>query len=132
MENGVEFVEAVSGAFMVAKGEAIRAVGVLDEDYFMHCEDLDWCMRFWNAGYKVAFVPGVEVIHAKGSSSGSKKWIVNWHLHRGMIRFYNKFYKEKYPLPLMWLVFVGVGLRFVLKSTNLLYVSLTSAFVNRH
>ncbi len=129
--NGVEFVEAVSGAFMVANGEAIRAVGVLDEEYFMHCEDLDWCMRFWKSGYKVAFVPRVEVVHAKGGSSGSKKWRVNWHLHRGMIRFYSKFYKEKYPLPLMWLVFAGVGLRFVLKSTNLLYVSLTSALANK-
>jgi GT2 family glycosyltransferase len=131
MGNGIEFVEAISGAFMVARGEAIRAVGVLDEDYFMHCEDLDWCMRFWKSGYKVAFVPGVEVTHAKGGSSGSKKWLVNWHLHRGMIRFYSKFYKEKYPLPIMWLVFAGVGLRFVVKSTNLLYVSLTSAVANK-
>ena len=131
MGHGVEFVEAVSGAFMVAKGEAIRDVGVLDEDYFVHCEDLDWCMRFWKSGYKVAFIPGAEVIHAKGGSSGSRKWLVNWHLHRGMIRFYNKFYKEKYPLPLMWLVFAGVGLRFVLKSTNLLYMSLTSSLANK-
>ncbi len=130
--NGVEFVEAISGAFMIAQGDAVRAVGVLDEDYFMHCEDLDWCMRFWQSGFKVAFVPEVEVIHAKGGSSGSKKWIVNWHLHRGMMRFYNKFYKDKYSLLVMWLVFAGIGFRFILKSTTLLYISLTSAIVNRH
>lgn len=129
--NGVQFVDAVSGAFMVAKGEAVRAVGILDEGYFLHCEDLDWCMRFWNSGYKVAFIPEVEVVHAKGGSSNSNKWTINWHLHRGMIHFYNKFYKEKYPLPLMWLVFAGVGLRFVLKSTNLLYVSVVSSFANK-
>ncbi len=129
--EGVEYVEAVSGAFMVARGAAMRDVGVLDEDYFMHCEDLDWCMRYWKSGYKVAFVPGVEVVHAKGGSSSSNKWRVNWHLHRGMIRFYRKFYREKYPLAVMWLVFAGVGFRFLLKSTNLLYTSVASTFAGK-
>ncbi len=117
---GVQFVDAVSGAFMVAKGEAIGNVGALDEGYFLHCEDLDWCMRFWTSGYKVAFVPDVEVIHAKGASSGSRRWKVNWHMHRGMIRFYHKFYRDRYPRPLMWLVYAGIGVRFLVKSVCLL------------
>ena len=41
---------------MVVRAAAIDTVGYLDEGYFMHCEDLDWCKRFWQAGFKVAFV----------------------------------------------------------------------------
>ncbi len=105
-------VEAISGAFMVAKAAAVEQVGLLDEQYFMHCEDLDWCKRFWDAGYRVVYVPGASVVHAKGMSGQGAKIRVLWHLHRGMIRFYRKFYRNKYPLPVMWLVYGGVYLRF--------------------
>ncbi len=118
--DAVRFVDAVSGAFMVVKGEAVRAVGVMDEGYFLHCEDLDWCMRFWRSGHKVAFVPDVEAVHAKGGSSDRKRWKVNWHLHRGMIRFYSKFYRDRYPRPIMWLVYAGIGVRFLVKTVVLL------------
>jgi GT2 family glycosyltransferase len=109
----VECVDAVSGAFMVASAAAISKVGTLDEGYFMHCEDLDWCMRFWKAGYRVGFVPGAEVLHHKGVSSRTSPLRVNWHLHKGMLRFYRKFYRQRYPLPLLWLVYLGVALRFL-------------------
>ena len=39
-------VEAISGAFMLVRRSAIDEVGPMDEAYFLHCEDLDWCMRF--------------------------------------------------------------------------------------
>ena len=37
---------------------------------------------------------------------------VLWHMHRGMVRFYGKFFRHQYPRPFMWLVFAGVWLRF--------------------
>lgn len=109
-----EYVEAISGAFMVARGSAVRKVGLLDEGYFMHCEDLDWCMRFWLAGYKVAFVPRVMAVHHKGGSGRSVR--VVWHLHKGMLRFYRKYYLDRYPRPVSWLVYAGVILRFIMQS----------------
>ena len=76
LPEGLEYVEAVSGAFMVARASAVAAVGNLDEAYFMHCEDLDWCKRFWDAGFKVAFVPDTSVTHKKGANGRSLR--VNW------------------------------------------------------
>jgi len=105
-------VEAISGAFMLVRREALRIVGGLDEGYFLHCEDLDWCERFRRAGWRVLFVPGVAVVHAKGASSHDRPIRVLWHMHRGMIRYYRKFFRERYPLPLLWLVAAGVWLRF--------------------
>ena len=114
----LEYVEAVSGAFMVARASAIEVVGDLDEGYFMHCEDLDWCKRFWDAGFKVAFVPDAFVTHKKGASGRSLR--VNWYLHQGMLRFYKKFYIDEYPKIFVGLVYLGVFLSFLAKSTLIL------------
>jgi GT2 family glycosyltransferase len=105
-------VEAISGAFMFVRREALEKVGPLDEGYFLHCEDLDWCERFRRAGFEVLFVPDVTVVHDKGTSSRGRPVRVLWHMHRGMVRYYRKFHREQYPLPLSWLVSAAVWLRF--------------------
>lgn len=107
-------VEAISGACMLVKREALTDVGPWDEGYFLHCEDLDWCMRFRQHGWKILFVPDAPVVHEKGACSKSRPVFVEWHKHRGMARFYRKFFRERYPLGLMWLVYVGIWFRFVL------------------
>jgi GT2 family glycosyltransferase len=105
-------VDAISGAFMFVRREALEVVGPLDEGYFLHCEDLDWCERFRQAGFKVIFVPDVSVVHSKGGSSRDRPVRVLWHMHRGMIRYYRKFFRNQYPRPFLWLVSAGVWLRF--------------------
>ena len=95
----------------------METVGPLDEGYFLHCEDLDWCERFRQAGLKVLFVPDVSIRHAKGGSSRDRPVRVLWHKHRGMIRYYRKFFRDQYPLPVLWLVSAGVWLRFGLLAT---------------
>jgi hypothetical protein len=110
-------VEAISGACMLVKREALLDVGLWDEGYFLHCEDLDWCMRFRLKNWRVVFVPDARVIHVWGACSRSRPFFVEWHKHRGMLRFYNKFFRRQYPGPLWWLVVLGVWLRFGLVST---------------
>lgn len=105
-------VEAISGACMMVRREAIQDVGEWDERYFLHCEDLDWCMRFRQKGWKILFVPSARVTHALGVSSRSRPIFVEWHKHKGMIRFYRKFFRRQYPGVLMGLVALGVWLRF--------------------
>ncbi len=105
-------VEAISGACMLVKREAVDDVGLWDEGYFLHCEDLDWCMRFRQHGWKILFVPDAKVVHQKGACSRSRPIFVEWHKHKGMMRFYRKFFRGQYPDVLMWLLAVGVWLRF--------------------
>lgn len=109
-------VEAISGAFMLVRRAAIDSVGLWDEGYFLHCEDLDWCLRFRRQGWKILFVPSARATHQLGVSSRSRPWFVEWHKHRGMLRFYRKFFRDRYPGFLMWLVAAGVWLRFALVS----------------
>lgn len=108
------YVEAISGAFMLIRREALKRVGPLDEEYFLHCEDLDWCFRFRVAGWKILFVPDVEVVHYGGVCSASRPIFVHWHKHKGMVRFYRKFFRHQYPSVLMVLVAAAVWFRFVL------------------
>jgi GT2 family glycosyltransferase len=105
-------IEAISGACMLVKREAINDVGLWDEGYFLHCEDLDWCMRFRQKGWQIFFVPDAKVFHVWGGCSLSRPIFVEWHKHRGMLRFYRKFYVHQYPEILMWLVTLGVWFRF--------------------
>jgi hypothetical protein len=111
-DNAIEQVEAISGALMFVRGSLLSRVGLLDEGFFMHCEDLDWCKRFWDAGSKVAYIPSAIALHHKGGSGRSPA--VVWHLHRGMIRFYRKHYHRQYPLPVSLLVYAGIELRCLL------------------
>ncbi|WAK02047.1 glycosyltransferase family 2 protein [Methylobacter sp. YRD-M1] len=105
-------IEAISGACMLVKRKAVEDVGLWDEAYFLHCEDLDWCMRFRQKKWKILFVPDAHIIHYKGMCSRSRPIFVEWHKHKGMMRFYRKFFRHQYPGPLMWLVGAGIGLRF--------------------
>ncbi len=111
--------EAISGAFMLARRTAINDVGPMDEGYFLHCEDLDWCMRFRQKGWKILFVPYVEVLHEKGRCSANRPIRVEWHKHKGMTRFYRKFFRHQYSILLMVCVITGVWLRFLVLTAYL-------------
>jgi GT2 family glycosyltransferase len=59
------------GAFLIARREAVEAVGPLDERFFLYSEEIDWARRFWAAGWPVAHLTAIEVTHhAGGRSSG--------------------------------------------------------------
>ena len=109
-------VEAISGACMYVRRQALEDVGLLDESYFLHCEDLDWCMRFRERGWKILFVPDAIVTHHKGACSKSRPVRVEWHKHCGMVRFHNKFFRKRYPAVVTGAVWVGTWLHFVLVS----------------
>ncbi|MDH5738890.1 MAG: glycosyltransferase family 2 protein, partial [Nitrospira sp.] len=105
-------VEAISGACMLVHRAAMQSAGHWDEGYFLHCEDLDFSMTLRGRGWKIMFVPDARIIHDKGGCSRSRPLFVEWHKHRGMMRFYRKFFKHQYPGLLMWLVAFGIWLRF--------------------
>jgi len=103
-------VDAVNGAFMLCRAEAVREVGLLDEGYWLYMEDLDWCRRFWNAGWKVFYEPAGTALHVKGGSSGDRRALrQEVAFHRGMARFYRRFdAPENNPL-LNAAVYAGIG-----------------------
>lgn len=108
-------VDAVNGAFMLCRAEAVREVGLLDEGYWLYMEDLDWCHRFWDAGWKVFYEPAGVALHVKGgSSAGRRRPRQEIAFHRGMGRFYRRFdAPERNPL-LNAAVYTGIAAKLAL------------------
>lgn len=106
--------EAVSGACMLIRRSALEEVGFLDEEYAMHCEDLDLMFRFRQQGWHCLYVPQARCIHQQGLSSRSRPSWVHFQKHRGMARFFGKFQAKTTFLPIRMLVYVGIWLRFII------------------
>lgn len=61
--NQTRKVDWMLGACMMIKNEAMEKVGLMDERFFLYFEDVDWCRRFWQAGYDVYYFADVELVH---------------------------------------------------------------------
>lgn len=62
--NSWQDVDWVSGGAMLVRKSAIDAAGPMDERFFLYMEDVDWCRRFWQAGFRVTYFPHGSVVHA--------------------------------------------------------------------
>jgi GT2 family glycosyltransferase/glycosyltransferase involved in cell wall biosynthesis len=62
---------AVTGACMYVKREVITRVGLLDEAYPMAYEDVDWCLRAWQAGFRVMYFPAASLYHHESVTRGT-------------------------------------------------------------
>ena len=71
-------VEVLNGWFVLLRRRAVERVGMLDPQFFMYGEDIDWCYRFAQAGEGVVFFADAEAIHYGGASSSSAP--VRFHL----------------------------------------------------
>ena len=117
-EYDVGEVDAINGAFMLVRREALDDVGLLDEGYWLYMEDLDWCRRFWDRGWKVLYDGRATAIHVKGGTSGSRRRLrQNVAFHRGMGRFYRKFEAGERPL-LDLAVYAGIGAKLAVSLTR--------------
>src|SRR2546423_2913536 len=79
--------EFLMGACMLVRRDAVDAVGLLDEDFFLFSEETDWHYRFRSAGWKVLFYPGAEVVHVGGAAHGGRMFREQV---RGHLRFLAK------------------------------------------
>lgn len=58
----------ITGCAMFLRREVLIKVGGFSDDYFMYSEDIDYCQRVLNAGYKIAYVPSIKILHDAHSS----------------------------------------------------------------
>lgn len=83
-------VDVLVGCFWMIRREALEAVGLLDEDFFVYGEDLDWCRRCWKAGWKVVLFPGAEAIHYRGGSSSTQPVRCAVEQQRSIVHYWSK------------------------------------------
>ena len=80
------------GAALMIRREAIEAVGLLDEGYFMYAEEIDWCWRMQRAGWRFYCVPAARVVHHGGASARQFREQSYLNLWRSRQRLYERFY----------------------------------------
>ncbi len=110
-ENDTYPVEAISGSFMMIRREVVEKVGLLDETFFMYCEDIDYCHRINQSGGKIYYTPQTQIVHYKGESSKANNLDYVVTFNRSLYQFYKKHYQQKYIYPFKWLILLGVILR---------------------
>ena len=80
------------GAAMLARTSAIEKVGLMDDVYFLYYEEIDWSMRFKEAGYEIWFVPEAVCHHAVGSSTdGADSALYRYYMTRNNLLFMSRF-----------------------------------------
>lgn len=112
-------VDCISGAFFLVRREVIDQVGLLDEDYFMYGEDIDWAFRIRKAGWKILFNPNVSVLHKKKQSGRlhvSRKLCIRTELyfHTYNWLFYKKNYAARYGRICTYAIHVAYTIRMYL------------------
>ena len=105
-------VDATSGALMFMARALFTRIGGFDESYRLHAEDLDLCRRVRAAGAAVAVANDVRVVHLRGVSSRSRPWFVEWHKHRGLMRYFDRYEAPRRGLLTRWAVRAMIWLRF--------------------
>jgi len=105
-ENGTYEVDSLSGAFMLVRREAIDDVGLLDEEFFMYGEDIDWCYRIKQAGWKVVYYGDANITHYKGGSGRQSKAL--YEFYNAMRLFYNKHYRDEHNILVTIFIYTGI------------------------
>jgi GT2 family glycosyltransferase len=106
--HAVREVDWLSGAALCIRRLAWEQVGGFDDGFFMYAEDIDWCLRAHQAGWRVCYVPQAVVMHRIGRSSDQRPLAMVIQFHRSMIRFYRKHYARRWPFGLRWLPVAGI------------------------
>ncbi len=104
-------VDAVVGACMLLRTDIIREVGLLDEQFFMYGEDLDWAYRIKQYGWRVVYYPEVQVLHYKRAASTRRAIPSIRAFYDAMRIFHRKHYAAITPVPLNVLIEFGITLK---------------------
>ncbi len=111
--------DIIAGAFMFLRREAVRKTGLLDENFFMYGEDIDYSYRILQAGFSNYYFPGTNIIHFKGQSTSKENLNVFIAFYKAMIIFVHKHLSNGNSKILIILIKIAIilsaGLSFVIR-----------------
>lgn len=104
------FIPAISGAFMMMKRTTYQQLGGIDEGYFFHVEDLDFCLQVQKKGGKILYIPDIKVVHYRSTSKVSPAFIEK-NKTKGFIRYFKKNFNKTYFPGFIPLLITAIYLR---------------------
>lgn len=109
--DSIREVGMVSGCCMLVRRDTIGQVGLMDERFFFYAEETDWCYRIRKKGWQIYFIPGAEIIHYGGRSTGDVTGEMHTQYFRSRLQYYEKHYGHLGYLIARLLSILQVSLR---------------------
>ncbi len=106
-------VDWVCGADLMVRVSVIKTVGLLDESVFMFAEDIEWCCRMKDNGFRVCCIPYLEIIHLQGASTSVEH--SNRKLSTLWVRNIRKVFQRYNPEVPVWMYDFLMGVGFLLR-----------------
>jgi len=111
-ENVTHDVDSLSGAAMLVRRAVVERIGYFDEEFFLYGEDMDFCWRAKQAGWRVVYHPAAVITHFGGQGgTGKRRFNATVEFHRAMWLFYRKHLAPNALLPERALVYSGIALK---------------------
>ena len=98
--NDVREVDLPTGAALMVRQKVISQVGLLDEQFYMYYEDVDWCFRIKKRGWRIYFFPLAEIVHygRQSAKSAMSRMVIQGYKSR------HKFFRKHYGILSEWIV----------------------------
>lgn len=122
-DHGNGEVEFVSGSCLMIREVTMQQIGLLDEDFFMYNEDVDWCLRAKRAGWRVYHCADARLFHVAGGSSGRDVAARVVNIRHAKLLFFKKHYNRL----LYWSL---KGIMFLESATKILFDVVTYALAD--
>lgn len=109
----VKELDFIFGASLLVKVKTIKSTGLMDENYFLYCEETDWCIAARQKRWKLLYCPQSKVYHKRSKSIALKAPIRDYYLVRNRLILLKKF--NPLWIPVVLLKFILIGLKLALK-----------------
>jgi N-acetylglucosaminyl-diphospho-decaprenol L-rhamnosyltransferase len=96
------------GADLMVRRETAQQVGWLDEQFFIYCEEIDWCMRIKRADWQIWCVPPAGIVHHEAQSTRQFRDLMFVELWRARFRLFGKHYSRAFRWAARWIVRAGL------------------------
>lgn len=117
-DDVIQDVDWVTGAAMLVRREAIDDVGLLDEGFFMYSEELDWCRRLREKGWRVVYVPTAQIVHYAGKSSEQVVGARHIYFQTSKVRYFKKHHSQLTGEALRWFLLANYVWQIGLEGTK--------------
>lgn len=97
-------VEQPMGSFLLVRRDALNAIGLLDEDFSIFFNEVDWLYRAHRLGWTIYYLTEESAIHYGGAATRLVAPAMAWESRRGLLKFYRKHYRSPLFAPVYWVV----------------------------
>jgi hypothetical protein len=96
------------GAAMAVRRTALDQAGLMDEGFFMYCEEVDLCRRIGAAGWEIWYTPDATIVHHEAQATRQFRGEMLLQLHKSRFRFFGKHYPPLYGQAARAIVRLGL------------------------